>query len=143
MMSFPPCPRCKNPMGRIGVDPWFCLVCPEEPSDITSPVVPADFVQDGECAETPVSEELEHQRHLDTRVDENTRAKLVTQLLRQVADRVEAKGDIRITPTEGGSLLGVVVAMMQASGWRKNAGEMAFSSVWGNSEDDDGQQQKN
>lgn len=110
------------------------------PSDITScpAVVPADYVQEGECAETPVSEELEQQRHLDTRVDENERAKLAVQVIRAVADDIEARGDIRISPTQGGNLLGVVVAMMQQSGWKKGPAKLAFDTVWG--VDDDNEQ---
>ena len=30
-MNTPKCPRCANGMARIGDDPWFCLLCPDEP----------------------------------------------------------------------------------------------------------------
>lgn len=130
-------------------------------SDITSPgdstgipepseamgcleVVPDDYVQDGEAVETPVSEEVAQQRHLDQASDNRGRANLAAEVLREVADHIQAQGNITITPAVGGSVLGVLVAMMQESGWKKNAGLIAFSSVWGFEEGfDDGESETN
>jgi hypothetical protein len=29
-MTTPKCPTCRNGMARIGDDPWFCLLCPDD-----------------------------------------------------------------------------------------------------------------
>ena len=116
------------------------------PSDITNPgrVVPDDYVQDGEAVETPVSEEIHQQRNLDQAFDKRLRARMAASVLREAADHIEAQGNITITPAVGGSVLGVVVAMMQESGWKKHAGMSAFDSVWGYEEGfDDGESKKN
>ncbi len=117
-------------------------------SDITSPVdsktVPDDYVQDGETVETPVSEEVDQQAHLEQVIDNAGRAHLAAELLREEADRITNQGNLAITPPSGAGLLGVVVAMMQASGWKKSAAMRCFDAVWGfQQEDSDGKPETN
>jgi hypothetical protein len=114
-----------------------------KPSDITSSVIPDDYVQEGESFETSVAEEVAHQRNMDRAIDNRDRAKLVAEVLRESALHIEEQGNIGITPAIGGTLLGVVVAMMQASGWKKAAGIACFDSVWGFEEGYDGKPKTN
>ncbi len=101
-----------------------------EVKDLVISLVPDGYVEDA-TAETPVSEEVAHQQQLDF---EANRAKLAATVLRETADTLEQQARLAITPAIGGSLMGVLVAMMQASGWKRQAALMSFNSVWGDDE---------